>query len=89
MRVDLFLKTARLVKRRSVAKELCEDGAVTVNGQSARPGREVKVGDRLVLSLWNRTLEVEIVEVPARAVSVKYSRELYHVIGEARRESVT
>ena len=68
MRLDVFLKQSRIVKRRAMAKELCEDGAVNVNGRQARAGKEVSVGDRLSLRLWSRLLEIEIEQIPERAV---------------------
>ncbi len=45
MRLDLFLKTSRLVKRRTVAQEMCVAGRVLVNGNEAKPAKEVKQGD--------------------------------------------
>jgi ribosomal 50S subunit-recycling heat shock protein len=65
VRLDLFLKTSRLVKRRSVAQELCENGSVLLNGQPAKPARTVRAGDRLTLRYPSRTIEVEVLEIPA------------------------
>jgi ribosomal 50S subunit-recycling heat shock protein len=86
MRVDLFLKRARLVKRRSLAKELCEDGAVSLNGRPVRAGKDVAVGDRLSLRLWSRLMEIEVEQIPERAVSAAESRDLYRVLSERRIE---
>jgi ribosomal 50S subunit-recycling heat shock protein len=86
MRVDLFLKRARLVKRRGLAKELCEDGAVSLNGRPARAGKDVAVGDRLSLRLWSRLMEIEVEKLPERSVSAAESRELYRVLSERRIE---
>ncbi len=86
MRLDVFLKQSRIVKRRAMAKELCEDGAVNVNGRQARAGKEVSVGDRLNLRLWSRLLEIEIERIPERAVSAADSRTLYRLVSEKRVE---
>ena len=51
MRLDLYLKLSRLVPRRTGAKELCDAGEVSVNGQAAKAGREVHPGDRITLLL--------------------------------------
>jgi ribosomal 50S subunit-recycling heat shock protein len=51
MRLDKFLKLSRLVRRRTVAKELCEAGAVSVNGKPAKPAQEVAVGDVIEIRL--------------------------------------
>lgn len=64
MRLDLFLKTSRLVKRRTVAQELCESGTVLVNGLVAKPARPVRAGDRITLKFPSRTIEIEVVHVP-------------------------
>ena len=84
MRVDVFLRAARLVKRRSLAKELCDEGAVVVNGRTARAGREVRAGDELGLNLRNRRLRVEVVAVPERAPRASEARELYSVVSDER-----
>jgi ribosomal 50S subunit-recycling heat shock protein len=84
--VDNFLKQARLVKRRTVAKELCEDGAVKVNGRPARAGKEIVPGDRLALRLWNRLLEIEVERLPGRAASAVEARTLYRIVAESRIE---
>jgi len=86
LRLDVFLKRSRIVKRRTVAKELCEDGAVAVNGREARAGKEVSVGDRLSLRLWSRLLEIEIEQIPVRAPSAAESRTLYRLVSERRVE---
>ena len=82
----MFLKTSRLVKRRALAKEFCEEGAVSVNGNRARAGREVQVGDRLELTLRTRRLGVDVLEIPARAVSAARAKELYRVVADERIE---
>ena len=63
MRLDQYLKTARLIKRRTVANEACDNGLVSVNGKPARASYEVKVGDRLSLRFGARTVTVEVLSV--------------------------
>ena len=63
MRLDKYLKTARLIKRRTVATEACDNGLVSVNGKPARASYEVKVGDRLSLRFGARTVTVEVLSV--------------------------
>ncbi len=84
MRVDLFLKQSRLVKRRPIAKELCDEGAVKVNGRTARAGQKLVVGDSLTLSLWSRRLELEVLEIPGRPPSAASARDLYRIVSESR-----
>lgn len=86
MRLDVFLKTSRLVKRRSQAKELCDDDAVKINQRPVRASREVVAGDRLELTFWNRRLVVEVDHVPERPPRAREAHELYRVLADERIE---
>ena len=68
MRLDLFLKTTRLIKRRPLAKEAAEAGCITRNGQPAKAGDDIKAGDHLVIDLANRHVEVEVLAEPPKQV---------------------
>ena len=63
MRLDKYLKVARLIKRRTVANEACDNGLVTVNDKPAPASYDVKVGDRISLRFGQRTLTVEVLAV--------------------------
>ena len=63
MRLDKYLKVSRLIKRRTVANEACDNGRVSVNGRVVKASYEVKPGDRIEISLGTRTLAVEVVQV--------------------------
>ena len=63
MRLDKYLKVSRLIKRRTVANEACDNGLVTVNDQPARASYEVKEGDKISLRFGARTITVEVVSV--------------------------
>ena len=63
MRLDKFLKVSRLVKRRTVANELCDAKHVTVNGKMARASYEVKAGDVLELQMGANVLRARVKEV--------------------------
>jgi len=67
MRLDKYLKVSRLIKRRTVANEACDNGLVTVNGKPARASYDVKVGDVLSLRFGVRTVTVEVVSVQETA----------------------
>ena len=54
MRLDKYLKVSRLIKRRTVANEACDNGLVEVNGKAARASYEVKPGDRITLRFGAR-----------------------------------
>ena len=63
MRLDKFLKVSRLIKRRTVANEACDNGRVSVNGRVVKASYEVKVGDKIELTLGARTVAVEVLAV--------------------------
>ena len=63
MRLDKYLKVSRLIKRRTVANEACDNERVTVNGKIARASYEVKVGDVIAIRFGERTLTVEVLAV--------------------------
>ena len=63
MRLDKYLKVSRLIKRRTVANEACDNGRVNVNGRPVKASYDVKVGDRLEIALGTRTLAVEVLQV--------------------------
>ena len=63
MRLDKFLKVSRLIKRRTVANEACDNGRISVNGRVVKASYDVKVGDRIEISMGARTVTVEVQEV--------------------------
>ena len=63
MRLDKYLKVSRLIKRRTVANEACDNGRISVNGRVVKASYEVKVGDRISLAMGTRTVAVEVLQV--------------------------
>ncbi len=63
MRLDKYLKVSRLIKRRTVANEACDNGRICVNGKVAKASYEVKPGDKIEITLGTRTVAVEVVQV--------------------------
>ena len=67
MRLDKWLKVSRLIKRRTVANEACDNGRVTANGRPVKASYEVKEGDVLELRFGERTVKVEVLSVTEHA----------------------
>lgn len=62
MRIDKYLKNSRIIKRRSVAKEACEQERIMVNGKIAKPGTEVEVGDIINVKFGNKEIKVKVLD---------------------------
>nr|WP_226856154.1 S4 domain-containing protein [Acidithiobacillus thiooxidans] len=62
----MFLKMSRLIKRRSLAKEICDAGCVQINGRIAKAGAEVKPEDVLTVDIRDRLLRARILRLPQR-----------------------
>ena len=80
MRLDKFLKVSRLIKRRTVANEVSETGRVYVNGNSAKPAKQIKEGDEIKIEYANRTVVVKVLKVPANNVSIQEAPSLYEIV---------
>lgn len=79
MRLDKYLKVSRVIKRRTLAKEVCDGGKILVNGRVAKAGLEVKPGDRVDLQIGSRKLSFEILEIK-ETVPAKEAASLYKII---------
>ena len=77
MRLDKFLKVSRLIKRRTVANEVSDSGRVYVNGNLAKPSKQIKEGDEIKIEYTNRTVAVKVLKVPENNVSVQEAPSLY------------
>ena len=64
MRIDKYLKLSRLIKRRTVAKEACEQGRIFLNGKVAKPGSEVNPGDVLTIQYGHGEQKVKVLATP-------------------------
>jgi ribosomal 50S subunit-recycling heat shock protein len=76
MRIDKYLKVSRLIKRRTLANEACEQGRVKINDKVVKPGAEVKVGDIIEIRFGSNITRVEVVSVTEH-VSKLESKEMY------------
>ena len=82
MRLDKFLKVSRLIKRRTVAKEIADKARIFVNNNPAKPAKDLKVGDKITIEYLNRSVVAEVLEIPAGNVAVQDAKNLYKIIEE-------
>ncbi len=83
MRIDLYLKIARLVKRRPVSKELANQDRILINDRHAKPSSDVKVGDMVDLFFGHRHLKVKVLEL-ADSIKKAQSMTLYEILVDER-----
>ncbi|MDY5000551.1 MAG: RNA-binding S4 domain-containing protein [Lachnospiraceae bacterium] len=79
MRLDKYLKVSRLIKRRTVANEACDADRVLVNGNVAKAGYNVKVGDKITIKFGNKEVNVEVLAVE-ETVKKDEAKELYRYL---------
>lgn len=79
MRIDKYLKVSRLVKRRTVANEICDAGNVSVGGKPVKASYNVAVGDILTLTIGSRTVEARVESVD-EAAGKERAKEMYSLI---------
>ena len=79
MRIDKFLKVSRIIKRRTVAKEVCDGGKVKINGRVAKAGTDVAAGDEIEIQFGGKIFRARIKEV-RETVPAKEADSLYEVL---------
>ena len=84
MRLDLFLKWSRVILRRTLAKEMCDAGRVTVNGNQARAGREIRAGDTVEIDFPRRHLKFRVRSIPPHAPAKESAREMWELLEDRR-----
>ena len=81
MRLDKYLKVSRLIKRRTVANEACDNARVSVNGRPAKASYDVKVGDIITIGFGAKTVKVEVLQV-AEVVRKDDASAMYKELAE-------
>lgn len=79
MRLDKYLKVSRIIKRRTVAKEVCENDRVSINGKVAKPSTTVKENDIIEIQFANQTLKARIINI-THHVTKEEAKNMYEII---------
>ncbi|MGL5353497.1 MAG: RNA-binding S4 domain-containing protein [Clostridium sp.] len=79
MRLDKYLKVSRIIKRRTVAKEACESGRVSINEKVAKPSTVIKEGDIIEIAFANRSLKARIINITEH-VRKENAKEMYEIL---------
>jgi ribosome-associated heat shock protein Hsp15 len=86
MRLDVFLHRVCILKSRTMAKEACDRGKVTVNGRAAKASQTVQSGDRIALTLGARVVVLDVTAIPEGNESRKDARNHYDLLRDEHRE---
>lgn len=81
MRLDKFLKVSRVIKRRSVAKEVADKGRVTINGRPAKSGSDVVEGDEITIAFGNKDLTIQVDQI-MDTTKKDQAQEMFTVVDE-------
>ena len=79
MRLDKYLKVSRIIKRRTIAKEACEGGRVSINDKVAKAGTVVSEGDIIEIQFANQILKAKIINI-AEHVTKENAKAMYEII---------
>lgn len=80
MRLDKYLKVSRIIKRRTVAKEACDGGRVSINGKVAKAGTGVEEGDIIEIAFKERTIKARILKAAEQHVRKNEAAEMYEIL---------
>jgi ribosomal 50S subunit-recycling heat shock protein len=86
MRLDKYLKVSRIIKRRTLAKDVCDQGRVSINGYPAKASSEVKIGDLITLRLGQKELTAKVLDVKENPRKEEADL-LYEIVSEKRIET--
>ena len=77
MRVDKFLNSVNITKRRAVSEDMCKNGVISVNGSVAKSAKDVKVGDVITVTYLERVIKYEVLQIPETKTIPKTKQDDY------------
>ncbi len=83
MRLDQYLKETRIIKRRTLAKQMCDDGFVFVNSKKTKASYEVKIGDNIDIFFKQKKLSYRALDIPKKGTKKTESYRFYEVLDES------
>ena len=77
MRVDKFLNSVNITKRRAISEDMCKNGVVCINGTVAKPAKDVKVGDIITINYLEKSVKYEVLQIPEAKTIPKTKQNEY------------
>lgn len=88
MRIDKFLKVSRIIKRRTVAKEIADQGRIEINQKVVKSSSDVRVGDEITIHFGNKTLVVKVNNI-FETTKKEGAKEMYEILSEEYQQDFT
>jgi ribosomal 50S subunit-recycling heat shock protein len=83
MRLDQFLKESRIIKRRTLAKQMCDEGYVYINGKKSKAAYEVKLSDEIEIFFKQKKILYRVLEIPSKGTPKNQANKFYEVLNES------
>ncbi len=77
MRIDKFLNSVNITKRRSIASDMLQNGVVSINGVVVKKAKDIKIGDKIVIKYLEYEKDYEVLDIPQTKSTPKSKQELY------------
>ncbi|BCX79825.1 RNA-binding S4 domain-containing protein [Campylobacter sp. 19-13652] len=77
MRVDKYLNTVNITKRRAISEDMCKSGVVSINGVVAKASKEVKIGDKITIKFLDKDISYEVLAIPTTKSIPKQAQAEY------------
>jgi len=77
MRVDKFLNSVNITKRRAISEDMCKNGVISINGTVAKPAKDVKVGDIITINYLEKAVKYEVLQIPEAKTIPKTKQNEY------------
>ncbi len=77
MRIDKFLNSVNITKRRAVSEDMCKNGVVSINGVTVKPAKDVKIGDIITITYLEKAMKYEVLQIPETKTIPKTKQNEY------------
>jgi ribosomal 50S subunit-recycling heat shock protein len=77
MRIDKFMNSVNITKRRAISEDMCKSGVVSINGKVVKPAKDVKVGDIIEIAYLDKTVRYEVLQIPVTKSIPKSKKDEY------------
>lgn len=64
MRIDKFLNSVNITRRRAISEDMCKNGVISINGSVAKPAKDVKIGDMITIAYLEKSVAYEVLQIP-------------------------